>query len=324
MYKRQNQGNQVILYVNRRGYAPVVQCANCLWKAICSRCTAHLTYHKKSDSFRCHHCGKIIEARFKCPDCNHQIHYAGVGTQRIEDSLINIFPKARVARFDRDEITNQAKLEHMLNAIHGRQIDIIIGTQLISKGHDFPGVSLVGVITTDQGLYSIDFRSTEYLFQKLVQVAGRAGRSEIEGKVVIQTAHPENQYLQLIRQQNFNNFYQICASDRKLAEYPPFGFLALWRAESPQASNPTKFLRFVKSVGHECQKREKIKNITIMDPVISPMEKLAGRYRSQLLVKSNTRAPLHSLLTNWVKIIESSPQSRKVRWSLDIDPVDLF
>ncbi len=315
---------QTILYINRRGFAPIVQCGNCRWRAGCDRCDAFLTYHQHTNTYRCHHCGKIIRAQTDCPECHQTIFYAGTGTQRIEKVLTQQFPKARISRFDRDRITTQKKLVQALHDINRGSVDIVIGTQLIAKGHDFPGVTLVGVIDPDRGLYSADFRAPEYLFQQLVQVAGRAGRSENPGRVMIQTAHPENPCLHLIQNQNFDRFYQYCARERETAGLPPFGYLLLWRAESTSATAGLKFLQFVSRIGRNLVKSNQLTDIAVMDPVSSPMEKLAGRYRAQLLVTAAHRKALHTLVSCWLEVVEKSPESRQVRWSIDIDPMEMF
>ena len=315
---------QTILYINRRGFAPVAQCSGCGWQAKCPRCDAFMTVHNKASEFRCHHCGSKNREVSNCPDCKQPLFYAGVGTQRVEQALINKFPEARILRFDRDEITNLEKLNEALDQINRGTADIIIGTQLISKGHDFPGVTLVGVINSDQGLYSVDFRAPEYLVQQITQVAGRSGRGVEPGRVIIQTAHPDNPYLQLIHDNKFKDFYTLCSRERKLTGLPPYGFIALWRAESTDAQAALMFLEKARALGFRLIKDNSLNDITIMDPVSSPMEKLAGRYRAQLFVKSAQRAVLHNLLSAWLNQVTESKIGQRVRWSLDIDPMDMF
>ena len=321
---RIDRGEQSILYINRRGFAPMIQCGQCSWQATCPRCDSHLIYHHNTKKFRCHHCDSRKPSHKNCPKCHSSLFFAGFGTQRIEESLRHSFPHARISRLDRDEITTQRKLEEELGRIGNHEIDIIIGTQLITKGHDFPKVTLVGVINSDHGLYSVDFRSTEYLFQQLVQVSGRAGRSDLSGKVLIQTAHPNNQYLEFIKRQDFDEFSQHCLSERGAAQLPPFSHIALWRAESSQEKDAVQFLQSVKIIGEQLVAQANENEILIMDAVHSPMEKLAGRYRAQLLVKSGNRRALHLLLDQWLYHIEHSRFSNKVRWSLDVDPMEMF
>ncbi len=318
-----NNGHQVILYINRRGFAAVAGCTHCEWKERCNRCDAYLTFHKKTNTLRCHHCGKVAHPKPRCPDCDHSLYYHGAGTQRLEEALKQQFPNTRIIRFDRDEITTRSKLESILSGIKQGDIDIIVGTQLISKGHDFPRVTLVGIVAPDQGLYSTDFRAPEYLFQQMVQVAGRAGRDQLPGKVIIQTSHPGNPYLQLALAHDYSGFYQICSEQRKAAGFPPFGYMTLWRAESAHPGAAIDFLQYISQIGQNIVKNRGYREVEIMDPVSSPMEKLAGRYRAQLLVQSNQRKPLHNLLSLWLSEIETSPQTRIVRWSLDVDPMEM-
>jgi primosomal protein N' (replication factor Y) len=315
---------QTILYINRRGFAPVAQCSGCGWQAKCPRCDAFMTVHNKAEEFRCHHCGSKNRIVSNCPKCEQPLFYAGVGTQRVEQALMNKFPEARILRFDRDEITSLEKLNEALDHINQGDADIIIGTQLISKGHDFPRVTLVGVINSDQGLYSVDFRAPEYMVQQITQVAGRAGRGLEPGRVIIQTAHPDNPYLQLIQNNKFRKFYTLCSRERQLAGLPPYGFIAMWRAESTDARAALMFLKKAHAMAVELIKHNVLNGILLMDPVSSPMERLAGRYRAQLLIKSPERSMLHNLLEAWLNQVTDSKIGQRVRWSLDVDPMDMF
>ena len=315
---------QTILYINRRGYAPIVQCSRCGWQAQCESCDAHFIYHQSSQKLRCHHCGKVKPCVTACPKCDAPLFYLGFGTQRIQDTLKNAFPTARISRIDRDEVTTQRKLEAELEKIANQEVDIIIGTQLITKGHDFPNVTLVGVINSDHGLYSHDFRSTEYLFQQLVQVAGRSGRGNKPGRVLIQTAHPDNIYLKLIKNQDFPAFSKHCLEERSQTRLPPFGHIALWRAESVHAGAGIQFLNKVKHFAQIQQSQHPLESVLVFDAVDSPMEKLAGRYRAQLMFVSHSRQALHTLLAQTLRQVEADRRPNKVRWSVDIDPMEMF
>ena len=323
--QRLDAGEQTIIFLNRRGFAPTAQCHHCGWQAACERCDARLTYHRaadaKRDQFRCHHCGHAAAADMQCGECGAGLFLAGAGTQRLERCLADKFPRAKIARLDRDRLKQQHQLERELAAIRAGETDIIIGTQLIAKGHDFARVTLVGVVDSDQGLYSMDFRAPEYLFQQLVQVAGRAGRDKSPGEVLIQTAHPDNRTLQFLRRHDFAKFADDCIAERRAAAYPPFAHLALWRAESTQAGSALGFLRYAAGVGRRLLSDN---SVTILDAVVSPMEKLAGRYRAQLMVRSGERAKLHALLRAWLAALEADPKSRRARWSLDVDPMEMF
>lgn len=324
--QRIDNGEQSIVFLNRRGFAPVAQCHHCGWQATCDRCDARLTYHRDLEQFRCHHCGRAGKAEMACGACGERLFLAGAGTQRLECCLRKKFPEARIRRLDRDQVTSQRQLERELDAIRRGKTDIIIGTQLIAKGHDFSGVTLVGVVNSDQGLYSIDFRAPEYLFQQLIQVSGRAGRAESPGEVLIQTAHPGNHTLQYLRRHDFECFAGHCLEERRAANYPPFSHIALWRAESPQKTAALKFLRHTAEVGKRmlAPGQGRFDRVQIMDAVISPMEKLAGRYRAQLMVRSGHRGQLHQLLHGWIESMENDTQSRRARWSIDIDPMEMF
>ena len=322
--QRLGKGEQSIVFLNRRGFAPVAQCHHCGWQAACDRCDARLTYHRDTEQFRCHHCGRSGIAEMVCGSCGERLFLAGAGTQRLEQCLREKFPEARICRLDRDRITSQHQLELELEAIRSGETDIIIGTQLIAKGHDFSGVTLVGVVNSDQGLYSIDFRAPEYLFQQLMQVSGRAGRHQTPGEVLIQSAHPDNQTLQYLRQHDFERFANHCLAERRAAHYPPFSHIALWRAESTLQTAALKFLRHTAEVGKRMLNQGAFDQVQIMDAVISPMEKLAGRYRAQLMVRSGHRSQLHLLLRGWLQSMENDPRSRRARWSIDVDPMDMF
>ena len=324
LQKRLDDGEQSIVFLNRRGFAPTAQCHHCGWQAGCARCDARLTYHRDLEQFRCHHCGHTRKAELTCGACGERLFLAGAGTQRLERRLREKFPAARICRLDRDRVTRQAQLERELETIRRGETDIIIGTQLIAKGHDFSGVTLVGVINSDQGLYSADFRAPEYLFQQLVQVSGRAGRAQTPGEVLIQTAHPGNRTLQYLRHHDFQSFAGHCLAERRAAGYPPFSHIALWRAESTRKTAALTFLGHAAKVGRRLLARGNLDRVRIMDAVISPMEKLAGRYRAQLMVRSTHRGQLHRLLPEWIAAMENDPRSRRARWSVDVDPMEMF
>ena len=260
----------------------------------------------------------------QCGDCGAPIFFLGLGTQKLERALRERFPAARISRLDRDHIGGQKKLEAALAAIANRETDIIIGTQLIAKGHDFSQVTLVGVVNSDQGLYSLDFRAPEYLFQQLAQVAGRAGRGAKPGEVLIQTMHPEHRVLQTLRNDDFAGFAEHCLRERRAAAYPPFQHLALWRAESVRANAALRFLQNAAATGEEICARLGLQQVQIFDAVAAPMEKLAGRYRAQLLVRAGRRKPLQQLLQAWCLKMETERGRPSARWSVDVDPMEMF
>lgn len=321
--QRLDRSEQVIIYINRRGYSPMVRCYQCFWEALCENCDARLTYHHKSRQFRCHHCGHHQAGTNVCPKCDAALYFAGTGTQRIEQILLGRFPHARLCRLDRDEASTANKLYKQLETIRNREADIVIGTQLITKGHDFPAVSLVCVVNADQGLFSTDFRAPEYMFQQLQQVSGRAGRAAANGEVLIQTAFPDDPIIQLIKRHDYAGFAQNCLTQREQVGYPPATYFALFRAESAHHNAALEFLKHSQGIGLQILHDLALDQVEILSAVPSPMEKLAGRFRAQLLVRCRQRGPLHALLNQWLPQLESSRRARSVRWSLDIDPMDM-
>jgi len=317
------QGRQAMLFLNRRGYAPVLYCSDCGATAKCHRCDSHLTLHKKANRMRCHHCGYEGAAISNCTNCKSAaLVDVGEGTQRVEQALAERFPAAKLLRIDRDSTRNKGQLTKLLEQARSGAVDILLGTQLITKGHDFPNVSMVGVLNADQGLYSTDFRASEHLFQQLVQVAGRAGRRDQQGQVLIQTAFPHHPFFDRVVQHDYQGFADELLSLRKSAAYPPFGFFALLRAESTHQSKALQFLRRAK---RDIQVPE---GVRVMDVIPAPMERRAGKYRAQLLLCSQQRSALNRSLRSWLDKLASDQDLRKlggsVRWSLDVDPLDHY
>jgi primosomal protein N' (replication factor Y) len=313
------RGEQSLLFLNRRGFAPVWMCRDCGWLAPCARCDARLTLHKLSQRLRCHHCGAEAPVPEVCPSCGGtRLHAHGAGTERIEQALTANLPQARLERIDRDSTRRKGALEQKLaRATHG-QADILVGTQMLTKGHHFPGVTLVGVLDADQGLYSSDFRAPEHLFQQILQVAGRAGRADKPGEVLIQTWHPQHALFAALVHHDYGEFADFALAERRAARFPPFSHLALLRAESPQRGTPLRFLAAARAHAGDIGQ-----DVEIFDPVPSPMERRAGRFRAQLLVQAAQRAPLHVFLRAWLPRVAGDALAKRVRWSLDVDPVDL-
>ncbi len=327
---------QVMLFLNRRGYAPVLFCTECGWLAECGRCDARMTLHQARNKLCCHHCGTETRIPAECPECHSEIKPVGQGTERIEETLNGYFPDARVARIDRDATRSRGTLDAILNDMRSGATRILVGTQMLTKGHDFPGVTLVGVLNADQGLFGTDFRSDERLAQTILQVAGRAGRRDRPGEVLIQTAYPDHPLLQDLISGGYDAFASAALDQRQLAGWPPFSYLALIRAEAHQRDQANAFLQHCRALAEELAedlaenqaKRpgEKLAKpeIRILGPAPAPMEKRAGRYRAQLLLQSGQRSVLHELLSGLLAGIEQSRRARSVRWSLDVDPVELF
>jgi primosomal protein N' (replication factor Y) len=296
-------------------------CHDCGWLAPCVRCDARMTLHRRSGRLRCHHCGSEGPVPAVCPACQSgNLHPLGEGTERVEEALARLFPAARVLRIDRDSTRRKGALEDKLRAVHAGEADILVGTQMLAKGHDFPNLTLVGVLNADQGLYGVDFRSGEHLFQGIVQVAGRAGRADKPGEVLIQTYHPDNPVFSALMQHDYDSYAQYALDERRLAQYPPFSHLALLRAESPNSGVALAFLQQAHALAAPLTDGQRVQ---LTPPLPSPMEKRAGRYRAQLLVQAAQRGALHDFLARWLSQLDELPAGRKVRWSLDVDPVDM-
>ena len=319
---RLRREEQSLLFLNRRGFAPVLMCHDCGWLAPCKRCDARLTIHQRSHRLRCHHCGAEAQLPAICPACaSGNLHGIGEGTERIEAALVRLFPQARIERIDRDSTRRKGSLEEKLRRVHAGEADILVGTQMLAKGHDFPNLTLVGVLNADQSLYSADFRSEERLVQQLVQVAGRAGRADKPGEVLIQTHHPDNPAFATLVSHDYGEFGKYALAERESAKYPPFTHLALLRAESPK---PDAALAFLRAAHGHADALAEAETVQLMDPVPSPMERRAGRYRAQLLVQASARKALHDFLNVWLRQLEAEKLGRKVRWSLDVDPIEMY
>ncbi len=321
---RLERSEQSLIFINRRGFAPLVRCNQCGWEATCLRCDARLTHHRPSRRLHCHHCGGSYEKAHFCPACEAEsLVLFGQGTQRIEETLQKKFPSASVVRIDRDATMTMEALASALDKAHSGQAEILVGTQMLSKGHDFPGVTLVGILDVDRGFYSLDFRAQERLYQTVTQVGGRSGRAERTGEVFIQSAHPESAYLQKVQAHDHQGYVELALAERQVARFPPYSHLVLVRASAQDNSAPLEFLHQAWSASRPLVGRQKNAVIVVMEPVPSPMERRAGRWRAQLLVQASQRGLLHQFLGEWVQTLEKLPAARRVRWSVDVDPVDM-
>jgi len=313
-------GGQVLLYLNRRGYAPTLFCPSCGWAAPCPRCDARLTVHQRERCLRCHHCGTEQAVPELCPDCGADAKPVGQGTERIEETLATLFPDAPLARIDRDVIRRKGALEAALERVTSGTVKLLVGTQMLTKGHHFPDVSLVVVLNADQGLFGTDFRASERLAQTIVQVAGRAGRAERPGEVLIQTEYPEHPLLTQLIEGGYEAFANAALEERRAARWPPFARIALLRAEAARRDAPLAFLEGARRLAEPLAGRD----LEILGPATAPMERRAGMYRAQLLLHAPSHAPLQRLLARWLPSVEELPEARRVRWSLDVDPLELF
>lgn len=315
-----NQHGQVMLFLNRRGYAPTMMCHSCGWVMLCHRCDARLTLHQNPKRLYCHHCGTSKIPPRICPECQQsELMGLGLGTQRLEDALKSRFPNRCIVRIDRDSTRKKGSMQDILQRIHDSQIDILIGTQMLAKGHHFSNLTLVAIVDADSSFFSADFRSLERMAQLLVQVSGRAGR-EKRGEVVIQTHHPDNPLLQVLLQKGYAEFASTLLNERQLAGMPPFAHLALLRAEAVQSDLPMEFLHEAKQI----LSKQKPTSIEIYGPVPAAMERKAGKYRSQLLVQSLQRSALHEVIKPLIAQLPNLSSSRQVRWSLDVDPQEVI
>lgn len=315
------QGNQVLVFLNRRGFAPTLMCHDCGWVANCRHCDAHLTVHTSKPGLHCHHCEARQPLPARCPDCNSsQLNYLGQGTERSEATLQALFPNARVIRVDKDSTRNKHAMKTVLEEIHKNQPCILVGTQMLAKGHHFPCVTLVVVLDADTSLFSTDFRALERMGQLLTQVAGRAGRSAKSGKVMIQSHHCEHPVFELLSQHGYAQFAQHILRERQFSTMPPYSNAALIRADAIQADAALGLLQQVRE--HAETLSSSRPSLRYLGPFPAAMEKRGGRYRYQLTIFSEERAVLHHLLDNLSQWLERHKSSRKVRWSIDVDPQD--
>ena len=318
-------GQQVLVFLNRRGFAPTLLCHDCGWLSECPRCDARTTVHQRSGELRCHHCGHVERVPRQCPKCGTvDLRPVGAGTERAEERLAILFPDYPVLRVDRDSTSRKDAMNQLFATIQKGQPCILIGTQMLAKGHHFPRVTLVSILDADGGLFSGDFRASERMAQLIVQVAGRAGRAEEPGKVIIQTHLADHPLLVQLTEQGYFAFAEQALAERRAAGLPPFAHLALLRAEAHKPGQAEAFLDEACAAAEALVAQLALGGLELLGPVPAPMERRAGRYRAQLLVQATLRAPLHRLLNAWMLQLEQLPSGRQVRWSLDVDPVDLY
>jgi len=309
---------QALLFLNRRGYAPVLMCHQCGWIGKCTRCELPFTYHQEKNNLICHHCEKTMKKPSVCPACKQAgITPVGMGTERVEETLKNYFPEVDVVRVDRDSTRKKNQLQEILDLVNTGKPMILIGTQMLAKGHHFPKVTLVGIVNPDQGFFSSDFRAMERMGQLITQVAGRAGRDKQKGEVVIQTHQPEHPLLVTLLKQGYSVFAQALLKERQLCYLPPFVFFALLRAEAYDQQQVENFLQALK------EKFSRVSEVNLLGPVNAPMAKKAGKYRMQILFSSRARKTLHELLSE-IENYLSERKLSKIRWSIDVDPQDMF
>ncbi len=313
------RGEQALIFRNRRGYAPVLLCHDCGWHADCERCAKPMTLHRQRGRLVCHHCEAERRVPMQCPECGGtQLMPQGQGTERLEEALVELFPQTAIVRIDRETTRRRGALEALLDRLGPHQPGIYVGTQMLAKGHDLPNLTLVAILGVDEGLHSIDFRASERLGQLIVQVAGRAGRADKPGSVLLQTHHPDHPLLATLLRGGYRALAQSLLGERRAAELPPYAHLALLRAEAKDAAAPQEFLDACAAAAGGAD------GVSLSGPLPAPMPLRAGMTRSQLLLSATERARLQAALPGWMELWRQLPTARRVRWSLDVDPVDLY
>ena len=311
---------QILIFLNRRGFAPILICHHCGWVAGCKDCDARLTLHQKKHHLRCHHCGIVEKIPLKCPKCDSEkLLSLGAGTERIETTLQELLPEVKLIRIDRDTTQRKNSLTEMLENIHSQEYQILIGTQMLAKGHHFPDVTMVAVLNVDQGLFSTDFRASEYLAQLIMQVAGRAGRAEKPGEVYLQTHNPQHPLLLNLINGGYISFVNNCLEERQTAQLPPYSYLALLHAESKEQETSLKFLTALRSKAEQSLTPA----VRIFGPIPAIMERKAGYFRVQLLFQNKNRKKLQQSLDTLINIIGEMKPKSNLRWFLDVDPANL-
>ncbi|MDB6106011.1 MAG: primosomal protein [Gammaproteobacteria bacterium] len=318
MERHLKEDGQVLVFLNRRGYAPTLLCTACGWVAPCSECDARLTVHMSAGRLRCHHCGADGPLPPRCPQCGFVVKPVGQGTERIEETLATLFPGVSLARLDRDVVRKRTDMEEVMRRMASGEARILVGTQMVTKGHDFPNVTLVVVLNADQGLFSTDFRAPERLAQTIVQVAGRAGRGTRLGEVLVQTEFPGHPLLLSLLSEGYDGFARAALEERAQASWPPFSRLAAVRDSALTAAAALEFLTEARKLA------QAPRSVKLLGPVPAAMAKRAGRHHAQLLVESSDRSALHRFLQVWLPGLEQLHSARRVRWALDVDPIELF
>jgi primosomal protein N' (replication factor Y) len=321
MQQHLQREGQVLIFLNRRGFAPTWLCHHCGWIAKCKRCDAHLTLHEKPRRLFCHHCEAQQTVPTKCESCHsNNLLALGLGTERLEKTLQKHFPDTNLVRIDRDSTRRKGSLQKMLDDIQSGHSKILIGTQMLTKGHHFPDVTLVAIVDIDSGLFSGDFRASERLGQLITQVAGRAGRAEKPGEVFLQTHHPEHPLLMQLIQHGYANFAETLLQEREQTHLPPHTYLGLLRAEAVKQMGPHNFLELATAAAKKINSNA----ITLLGPIPAPLERKAGLFRSQLWIQAKQRKSLQLFLNAWIPMLEKIKTKPQVRWSLDVDPQEVF
>ena len=315
-------GGQVLLFLNRRGYAPVLMCQDCGWQANCQSCDSHMTYHHQYQQLKCHHCGWQQNTPPNCPSCHsQQLACQGQGTERLAEQMKCWFPDKIILRVDRDTTKNKGQMQTITEQAASGKADILVGTQMLAKGHHFPKVSLVVILDIDQGLFSCDFRAAERMAQLVIQVSGRAGRAEKKGEVIIQTFNPLHPLLNVLVDDGYQAFAKMALAERDTANLPPYSFQIMLRAESTDPNHGWQFLQDIQQA--LVQNANQQTELEALGPVAAPMLRKEARYRYQLLLQATNRGRLHKWFGRIESQIYAHPLVSKLRWSIDVDPQDM-
>ncbi len=316
---RLERGEQSLVFLNRRGYAPVLACTACGWVSLCAGCAANMVVHLADKRLRCHHCGRESPIPLACPACGNQdIHPFGRGTQRLEATLAARFPTARILRVDRDSAKNAKQWHALLDDIHAGRADILVGTQMLAKGHDFPRLTLVGVLNADAALFAADFRAPERLFAQLMQVGGRSGRATLPGEVLIQTQYPDHPLYRALAAHDYAAFANAQLAERERAGFPPHSHQAMLRAEAPALALAVAYLRAAADLAHTLN----MPDVRLYDAVPMRLFRRAHLERAQLLVESRSRPALQAFLTHWIAALRDLKAPKALRWHIDVDPLE--
>ncbi|WP_251358965.1 primosomal protein N' [Kangiella sp. TOML190] len=319
MQQHLDNGNQCLVFLNRRGFAPSLLCHDCGWLAECNRCDRNMTLHQQQKRLHCHHCDRQVFIPKQCPSCqSEQLLPIGLGTERLEEALQQMFPSQVIARVDRDSTRKKDAMKEIVAQLNRGDIDIVVGTQMLAKGHHFPKLTLVAVIDVDGCLFSADYRATERTAQLLTQVAGRAGRGQDKGEVVIQSHHPDHPLLVNLFTQNYQQLSEQILQERQAAQLPPYSAQALLRANANQLEKPMAFLQQVANLLNQYSQ------ISVFGPYPAPMIKRAGKMRGQLLLQAASKKELQQVLNACLETVENLKTAKSVRWSIDIDPQEVF
>jgi primosomal protein N' (replication factor Y) len=339
-------GGQVIVFLNRRGYAPTLFCNACGWVAPCAHCDARMTLHRRAGQLRCHHCGAQSPVPLICGSCGHALLPVGQGTERIEETLLRLFPQAPLARLDRDTASLRGRMESVLARVHSGEARILVGTQMLTKGHHFPQVSLVVILDADQGLFASDYRATERLAQTIIQVSGRAGRDARAGEVLIQTEFPQHPLLNLLIGSGYEAFAAAALEERREAGWPPYSRLALLRAEARDTDRLDRFLRAAAALAptqasgtvlasgtvqapgaaHAMRAPAELRHdaaVKVLGPATALLARRADHFRAHLLIEASGRLVLQRFLDGWLRKVEALAVPPGLRWSIDVDPTEV-